>query len=71
LPPRGEAGPRIASRVRIERPYDNYTLVVNVRRDGIMINRDLPDTAFVITAPAAWGDSLRRINLDKQNDTSP
>ncbi len=71
LPPRGEAGPRIASRVRIERPYDNYTLVVNVRNDDIMINRDLPDTAFVITAPAAWGDSLRRINLDKQNDTSP
>jgi len=71
LPPQGEAGPRIASRVRIERPYDNYTLVVNVRSDGIMINRDLPDTAFVITAPAAWGDSLRRINLDKQNDTSP
>ena len=71
LPPRGEGGPRFASRVRIERPYDNYALVVNVRSDGIMINRELPDTAFVVTAPAAWGDALRRIDLEKQNDASP
>ncbi|TDI41670.1 MAG: hypothetical protein E2P02_14635 [Acidobacteria bacterium] len=68
LPPRGEDGPRFASRVRIERPYDNYTLVVNVRPDGITVNRDLPDTAFVVTAPAAWGDSLRRIDLETRNE---
>ena len=71
LPPRGDDGHRFASRVRIERPYDDYALVVNVRSDGIMINRDLPDTAFVITAPAAWGDSVRHIDLEKRNEVSP
>ena len=71
FPPRGEDGPRFAARVRIERPYDDYALVVNVRPDGIMINRDLPDRAFVVTAPAAWGDSLRRIDLEKRNAASP
>ncbi len=71
LPPRGDDGHRFASRVRIERPYDDYALVVNVRSHGIMINRDLPDTAFVITAPAAWGDSVRHIDLEKRNEVSP
>ena len=71
LPPQGDDGHRFASRVRIERPYDDYALVVNVRSHGIMINRDLPDTAFVITAPAAWGDSVRHIDLEKRNEVSP
>lgn len=67
LPPHGDTGVRIASRVHIERPYDNYGLVVTVKPDGIMINRDLPDTAFVITAPEEWGDSVRRIDLDNRD----
>ena len=71
LPPHGEDGHRFASQVRIERPYDNYALVVNVKPDGIIVNRDLPDTAFVVTAPPEWTDTLRRIDLDKRSEGSP
>ena len=64
LPPQGDVGVRIASRVHIERPYDDYGIVLNVKPDGVTINRELPDTAFVVTAPEEWGDSVRRIDLD-------
>jgi hypothetical protein len=70
LPPHGDTAVRIASRVEIDRPYDDYVLVVTVKPDGVTINRDLPDTAFVVTAPEAWGDNVRRIDLDERHDTS-
>ena len=65
------SGLRIASRVHIERPYDDYRLVVNVKPNGVTINRDLPDTAFVVTAPEEWGDSVRHIDLDNRDGASP
>ena len=71
LPLQGDVGVRIASRVHIERPYDDYGLVVNVKPDGVTINRDLPDTAFVVTAPEEWGDSVRHIDLDNRGGASP
>ena len=67
LPPQGDVDVRIASRVHIERPYDDYGIVVTVKPNGVMINRELPDTAFVVTAPEEWGDSIRHINLDIDN----
>ena len=54
----------MASRVRIERPYDDYALVVTVKPDGVTVNRELPDRAFLVEAPEAWGDDLRVIDLD-------
>ena len=36
-----------------------------------MVNRELPETAFVVTAPEEWGDTVRRINLDERGSTSP
>jgi hypothetical protein len=71
LPRQGAAGARIASRVHIDRPYDDYGLVVNVKPDGIIVNRELPETAFVVTAPEEWGDTVRRINLDERGGASP
>jgi hypothetical protein len=71
LPAQGDVGARIASRVHIDRPYDDYGLVVNVKPDGIMVNRELPETAFVVTAPEEWGDTVRRIDLDERGGTSP
>lgn len=66
LPPDAATGASLASRIRIERPHDEYALVVNVRSEGIQINRDLPETAFVITVPPEWGDNVRRIDLDER-----
>ncbi len=70
LPPQGDAGVRIASHVEIDRPYDDYALIVDVKPDGILINRELPDTAFVVTAPEEWGDTVRHIDLDERDPTS-
>jgi len=71
LPAQGDVGARIASRVHIDRPYDDYGLVVNVKPDSIMVNRELPETAFVVTAPEEWGDTVRRIDLDERGGASP
>ncbi len=69
LPASAAAGYSLPARVRIERPYDDYALVVTVRADGIQVNRDLPENAFVLEVPPEWGDSLRRIDLDDKART--
>lgn len=66
LPPEAAGGHSLPARVRIERPYDDYALVVTVRPDGILVNRDLPETAFVLEVPSEWGESVRRIDLDER-----
>jgi hypothetical protein len=65
LPPSAAGGRSIPARVRIERPYDDYTLVVTVRPDGIVVNRELPPSAFVLEVPPEWGE-VRRIDLDEK-----
>ena len=55
----------------IDRPYEDYGLIVNVKPDGVMVNRELPDTAFVVTAPEEWGDTVRHIDLDNRAGESP
>jgi hypothetical protein len=66
LPPSAADGHSLPSRARIERPYDDYALVVTVRPDGIQVNRDLPENAFLLEVPPEWGESLRRIDLDER-----
>jgi len=66
LPPESADGHSLPARVRIERPYDDYALVVTVRPDGILVDRDLPETAFVLEVPPEWGESVRRIDLDER-----
>lgn len=70
LPPDSATGVAFPSRVRIERPYDEYTLSVTVRPGGTIVNRDLPETAFEVRAPEEWKDSLRRIDLDERENQS-
>ncbi len=64
LPPDATTGQRLPSEVLIERPYDRYTLRLTIEPDSIVINRELPETAFVLNAPDEWEKTLRRINLD-------
>jgi len=66
LPPETADGHSLPARVRIERPNDDYALVVTVRTDGILVNRDLPENAFVLEVPPEWGESVRRIDLDQK-----
>jgi hypothetical protein len=70
LPPDPATGVRLPSRVRIERPYDDYSLSVTVRSGGVVVNRDLPDTAFRIRVPEEWEGSIRRIDLDERANQS-
>ncbi len=66
LPPGSDGAPSLPARVRIERPSDDYALVLTVHPDGIEINRELPETAFVLEVPSGWGDEVRRIDLDEK-----
>jgi len=50
--------------VRLERPKEAYAISLTLKPESITLNRDLPETAFVVTVPAEWEGSIRRINLD-------
>jgi hypothetical protein len=67
LPPSAAGGTSLPARVRIERPYDEYALVVTVRPDGIVVNRELPEGAFFLDVPPEWGETVRRIDLDEKS----
>ncbi len=71
LPPRGTAGIRIASEVRIERPYEDYALVVRVKPKGVILNRDIPETAFTLTVPPEWEETIRRVKLETRAEPRP
>jgi hypothetical protein len=66
FPPSTAGGHSLPVRVRIERPYDDYALVVTVHPDGIQVNRELPESAFLLEVPPEWGESVRRIDLDEK-----
>jgi hypothetical protein len=65
LPAEAAGGRSLPGRVRIERPHDDYALVLTVHPDGIEVNRELPEAAFVVEVPSEWEDTIRRINLDE------
>lgn len=65
LPPDPGTGQRVPAHVRIERPYEEYTLAIDVLPQGLIVNRDLPESAFQLSAPPEWGDGFRHIDLDR------
>jgi hypothetical protein len=67
LPPDPATSVRVPARVRIERPYDEYTLAIDVQREGVLIGRDLPLSAFELTVPPEWQGNLRHIDLDQKS----
>lgn len=71
LPPEAETGYRFASEVRIDRPYDRYSLLLRLKKDGVRVNLELPETAFVVSAPADWGPGIRHIDLDQRTPSPP
>jgi hypothetical protein len=66
LPAEPETGLRLPSQIRIERPYDNYALLMTLKPDSIMVNRDIPPTAFELEPPPEWGGKIRHVDLDKK-----
>jgi hypothetical protein len=66
FPPSTAGGYSLPIRARIERPYDDYALVVTVHPDGIQVNRELPERAFFLEVPPEWGESVRVIDLDEK-----
>ena len=63
LPPHGDSGISFPAEVVIDRPYENYGLRVRLKPDSIVVDRDLPATAFVLEAPVEWEGNLRHIRL--------
>ncbi len=67
LPPERTAGEPFASEIRIHRPYDAYSLRITLQPDSLVLNREIPPQAFSLEPPPEWGDSIRRIDLDRKD----
>jgi hypothetical protein len=65
LPPEPVSGQRLPVETYIVRTYEEYALRITLNPDTVIVNRDIPQSAFSIEAPAEWGESLRRIDLDQ------
>ena len=49
----------------IIRPNDRYALRVTLKTGTLVLNQDIPETAFSIQAPREWGDVVHQIDLDR------
>jgi len=58
----------LPAEIHITRPYDRYSLRIGMSAETVQLNRDIPETAFSIEAPPEWGDSVRRIDLDRKGN---
>jgi hypothetical protein len=67
LPAEPKVGLRLPSEIEINRPYENYTLRITVKPDSVEVNRAIPETAFTLEPPPEWGDTIRRVDLDKKD----
>jgi hypothetical protein len=68
--PVGPVGPaghtvQLPAETYIIRPYDRYALRLVMSPGTVELNRDIPATAFVVETPKEWGDSVRRVDLDR------
>ena len=64
-PAQGSAGLSLPGETYIVRPYDRYALRITVKSGTLVLNQDIPETAFSIDAPPEWGGAVRRIDLDR------
>ena len=55
----------LATQIYIVRPYDRYALQITVSPETLELNREIPEAAFSIEAPQEWGESIRRVDLDR------
>ena len=55
----------LPTEIHITRPYDQYALRITMNSETVELNRDIPETAFSIEAPPEWGESVRRVDLDR------
>ena len=65
LPAQASSGLSLPGETYIRRPYDRYALRITVKSGTLVLNREIPETAFSIEAPPEWGDAVRRIDLDR------
>jgi len=59
----------LPTRIRISRPYDNYSVTITVSPGTIKLNSEVPSQAFTLQKPEEWGDSVETIDLDKISKT--
>jgi hypothetical protein len=50
----------------IHRPYDHYSVRLDLDRTTLLVNNEFPAEAFRLTLPAEWGNGVKVINLDKK-----
>ncbi len=59
------AGLSLPRETYIVRPNERYALRITVKSGTLVLNRDIPETAFSIEAPPEWDDTVHRIDLDR------
>jgi hypothetical protein len=67
LPAQSPLGLSLPSETYLVRPYDKYALRITVKSGTLILNREIPQTAFSIESPPEWGNSVRQIDLDRTN----
>lgn len=67
LPPEAVTGIRFPSEIHIDRPYEEYSLRITLKPDSLQVNREIPPTAFALEPPPEWGESIRRVDLDRKD----
>jgi hypothetical protein len=50
----------------IHRPYDRYSVRLELDRTALTVNRAFPTDAFKLTLPPEWGNGVKIIDLDKK-----
>jgi hypothetical protein len=55
----------LPGQIHIVRPYDRYALRITMSPGTVILDRDVPESAFSIDVPPEWGNSVRQIDLDE------
>ena len=58
----------IPTKIRINRPHDEYSVTLNLDAPTLSLNVEVPPQAFTLEKPADWGDTVETIDLDKISD---
>jgi hypothetical protein len=59
----------LPTKIRINRPHDDYSVTMILDAPTLTINSDVPQQAFRVEKPAEWGDTVDTIDLDELSKT--
>lgn len=55
----------LPSQISFSRPYDQYSARLYLNQSSVVLNNEVPATAFVLERPPDWGDDIQSVDLDR------